>query len=314
MRGPITLLVLLSFLAVSTTEAEVASSADPLGVSPVGFDRRAAARILEVNDQNDLAPPANPLPAISIVADSTPKVGSSGPVVMAIEERLALLRYLTGKVDGIYDKATHHGVTAFQKVHGLARTGRADPETLELLGRASTPSPRYTSPPDHIELDVARQVVFVVRGGVVANILVTSTGSGKKFTNQGWTRRAITPNGRFKIYRKINGMRISPLGELYKPSYFDGGIAFHGNGSVPAFPASHGCARLPMQFADWFFTNAAPMGHVVYVYGGPNGENPQPVIDDKPAASPSPTSAPAPSPSPTATHGATDTVTTTVGG
>lgn len=158
-------------------------------------------------------------------------------------------------------------------------------------------------------MDIPRQVVLVVRGGRVTATLPASTGSNKLFTAQGWTRRAVTPNGQFRVTRKINGMRISPLGKLYKPSYFNGGIALHGNPSVPTYPASHGCVRLPMQFADWFFVHAAPVGMVVYVYGGPNGPNPQPFVDDRPAPgapqaepvaepSPSPSEAPAPSPSP----------------
>lgn len=229
-----------------------------------------------------------------VVIDNTPRVGSRSPEVLMIEQRLEALNYLVGKVDGVFDKATQHGVFAFQKVEGLARNGKGDTATLERLKTASTPTPRFTTPADHLEVDIPRQVVLVVRGGKVAWIVHTSTGSGKMFTNQGYTRRAITPNGRFKVTRKINAMRISPLGELYKPSYFNGGIAFHGNGSVPVYPASHGCVRLPMQFADWFFVTAAPIGQMVYVYGGPDGPNPQPYIDDKPAPSPSPSPSPTP--------------------
>ena len=54
-----------------------------------------------------------------------------------------------------------------------------------------------------------------------------------------------TPVGRFAIGRKINGYDPSPLGVLYKPMYFYGGYAIHGNPSVPPYPASHGCVRVP---------------------------------------------------------------------
>ncbi len=251
--------------------------------------------IEDVPPQQEPPPPAAP-----VEVDHTPRVGSKGPEIQAIEERLVALNYMVGKVDGVFDKSLQHGVIAFQKVEGLPRNGRGDSATLSRLSVASTPAPKYATPADHLEVDIPRQVVFVVRGGRVTAILPTSTGSNKNFTSEGWTRRAITPNGQFKIGRKINGMRISPLGELYKPSYFNGGIAFHGNGSVPVSPASHGCVRLPMPFADWFFSNASPPGMVVYVHGGPAGQNPQPVIDDKPAEpSPSPAPSPSPSPSPT---------------
>ncbi|MDQ4149238.1 MAG: L,D-transpeptidase family protein, partial [Actinomycetota bacterium] len=226
------------------------------------------------------------------VVDTTPRVGSSGPVVLELEQKLSNLGYMVGKVDGKFDNATRHGVIAFQKIEGLRRSGKGDDSTRAKLSGAATPGPRFSTPPDHLEVDIPRQVVFVVRGGRVTAILPTSTGSNKSFTSEGWTRKAITPNGQFRITRKINGMRISPLGELYKPSYFNGGIAFHGNPSVPTYAASHGCVRLPMPFADWFFANASPVGMVVYVYGGPAGANPQPFIDDKPAEKPLPSPEP----------------------
>jgi len=59
-----------------------------------------------------------------------------------------------------------------------------------------------------------------------------------------------TPVGRFAISRKVPGYDPSPLGVLYKPMYFYGGYAIHGNPSVPPYPASHGCIRVPNFVAD----------------------------------------------------------------
>jgi len=304
MKNPAILLAVLVLFVATTPGGAATRGAD---IQPPSVSFLVASAL--VDDE----PVKRPEPLVVVkpepVFDPTPRVGSRGPEVLAIEERLAALHYMAGKVDGIFDGATSHGVIAFQKVEGLARNGRGDGPTLARLASAGIPVPRYATPPDHLEIDIARQVVLVVRGGKVASILPTSTGSNKMFTNQGYTRRAITPNGTFKITRKINALRISPLGELYKPSYFNGGIAFHGNGSVPIYPASHGCVRLPMPFADWFFNNASPIGMFVYAYGGPTGPNPQPYIDDKPAPSPSPSPSPTPSPSPSPT--ATPSVTTT---
>ncbi|MGH2690043.1 MAG: L,D-transpeptidase, partial [Actinomycetota bacterium] len=104
---------------------------------------------------------------------------------------------------------------------------------------------------------------------------------------------------------KRQGWRKSPLGLLYRPAYFNGGIAFHGAPSVPATPASHGCVRLPMPFADWFADKASAVGTTVHVYGGPVGENPAPEVVDAPAPAPAPgvtdpgpVPGPSPSPSP----------------
>jgi lipoprotein-anchoring transpeptidase ErfK/SrfK len=207
----------------------------------------------------------------------------SGPEVLALEQRLSQLGYMVGNVDGVLDGATKHGITAFQKWEGLERNGLADGATLSRIGSAQTPTPRFSTPPDHIEVDIPRQVILMVRGGRVTAVVPTSTGTNKKFTAQGYTRRAVTPNGQFQINFKRAGWRKSPLGMLYRPSYFNGGIALHGSKSVPTSPASHGCVRVPMAFADWFADNA-PIGMVVYVYGGPTGENPQPLLDEPPQA------------------------------
>lgn len=286
------LVALLAVLAVSINAFAYLSPKDrepPIETETVVAPPAAqAAAPLEVLDDEPprvepaIKPSAGPSPTPT-VDDGRLKAGSKGEAVRALEQRLSDLKYLVGKVDGSFDANTRHGVIAFQKVEGLSRSGIVDAATSARLATASTPAPKFASPADHLEVDIPRQVVFVVRGGAVSAILPTSTGTNKNFTADGRTRPAITPNGRFTVTRKINGMRISPLGELYKPSYFNGGIAFHGSGSVPIFPASHGCVRLPMGFADWFFNEASPIGQVVFVYGGPTGPNPQPTIDDAPA-------------------------------
>ena len=74
-----------------------------------------------------------------------------------------------------------------------------------------------------------------------------------------------TPVGRFAIGRKVPGYDPSPLGVLYKPMYFYGGYAIHGNPSVPPYPASHGCVRVPNFVADRLY-ESEPYGEAVIVY------------------------------------------------
>ena len=255
--------------------------------------------------------PANPVPLVTNPSQY-PKVGSSGAEVLALEERLGALSYLAGPIDGVFDRATGHGVMAFQKAEGLQPTGVADASTMIRMQSATKPKPAYSQPYQHLEVDIKRQVVLLVRNNEVVQTLSTSTGNNKKFTSEGRTRRAFTPNGTFTITYKRQGWRKSPLGLLYRPAYFNGGIAFHGAPSVPGAPASHGCVRLPMPFADWFAEVASPVGTTVHVYGGPVGENPAPEVVDAPApapapgtdpdaisdAVPAPEPAPSPSPSP----------------
>ena len=46
---------------------------------------------------------------------------------------------------------------------------------------------------------------------------------------------------------------------------FHGNFAIHGYSSVPVWPASHGCVRVPMWLADWLY-DQSPVGERVYVY------------------------------------------------
>ena len=184
-------------------------------------------------------------------------------------EHLGRLGYWV-KLDGVGpDESLRQALVAFQKIEGRKPTGRLTPEELQALRTARRPLAREWGDP-HIEVDLKRQVLFVVDCcGAILRILPVSSGNGELFTAEGQTRRAVTPLGRFTVYRKIAGWRRSPLGLLYYPTYIIGGIAIHGSLSVPTSPASHGCIRIPMFAAKEFF-DMASIGMVVIVHdGGP---------------------------------------------
>jgi PKD repeat protein len=162
--------------------------------------------------------------------------GSRGPSVLALERRLAELRYALRGVDGVYGHDTFEAVLAFQKVHGLPRTGRVEPWLWRRLSQAGVP--RAQRGGDYIEVDKTRQVLFVVRGGKVARVVHVSTGA-----------TGNTPLGSWRVYRKVGGWDWV----LWYPMYFKGGFAIHGYPSVPAYPASHGCVRIPMWLAPSLF-------------------------------------------------------------
>ena len=232
--------------------------------------------------------------------------GSKGEDVKRLEERLATLKYDTGKIDGSFDSTTAFAVMAFQKVHGLPRTGRATDDVVKLLQTAGLPEPMMPSGgSNRIEVDLKRQVLFLYQGGSLVRTLPVSTGNNKRYCVDGDCATAVTPGGSFRVTRKIKGLRVSRLGKLYNPLYFNGGIAIHGAPSVPAGPASHGCVRIPMATSGWFH-DTVPTGTAVYVLGGRTA--PVPFNEKAPGEGPGESTTTA---KPTTTSSTTSTSTTT---
>ncbi len=182
-------------------------------------------------------------------------LGAHSVLVGQLGGRLRQLHYAAPR-EMTFDGRLLDAVYAFERVQGLPRTGVVDPRFRRAFMAARTPSPRYAQPASHIEVDKERQVPDVVRRSRVALIAPVSTaGLPGKFT----------PVGRFSIYRKVVGFDPSPLGALYDPMYFTGGYAIHDNPSVPPYPASHGCVRVPMWVAPLLYASN-PYGETVYVY------------------------------------------------
>ncbi len=183
--------------------------------------------------------------------------GDRSPVVAQVLSRLHALGYaVPSTAQTAFDGDVLESVYAFEKVQGLPRTGIVDAAFWERLDHPTVPQPRYQSPTAHIEIDKARQVLYLVRDGQVRLISPVSTAGIAGYS---------TPEGRFAIYRKVPGYDPSPLGVLYKPMYFTGGYAIHGNPSVPPYPASHGCVRVPNFVIERLY-DSEPFGETVYVY------------------------------------------------
>ncbi len=185
------------------------------------------------------------------------------------EQRLAELGYWTGPVDGVWDGASRQALIAFQKMQGARPTGEPTRAEWNALSAALPPLPREASGP-HVEVDLARQVLFLVDAeGRVGNILPISSGSGKTFHENGYPEtRAVTPCGRLEVYARASGWKTSPLGKMHNPLYIVGGIAIHGSEEMRTYPASHGCIRIPM-FASRLLPTLVPKGTPVFVYGCP---------------------------------------------
>ncbi len=183
--------------------------------------------------------------------------GSKGIRTRALQQALVDQHYDPGPVDGKFGGSTTQAVWAFQALHGLPKDGIVN-EWLEglILSKPAQPMLRPDLGPTHTEVDLTRQVLLVFRDGAPTLISHVSTGSQRAYceeTDQGRNcGDAITPVGSFHYQRRISGWREAPLGKLYNPVYFSGGIAVHGAPSVPNHPASHGCVRIPMRTAEYF--------------------------------------------------------------
>ena len=82
----------------------------------------------------------------------------------------------------------------------------------------------------------------------------------------GWN----TPTGNFHTIWFFHGWMTVPLGFMYNPVFFIGSsYAIHGeyNTSVPFYPASHGCVRIPFDIANFFHKLVKIPGTPVYIRG-----------------------------------------------
>ena len=160
----------------------------------------------------------------------------------AVQTRLAALGYLPSEaVTGKFDYRTQQAVIAFQAWEGLSRDGVVGPLTLARLKSAGRPVPIDESAARHVEIYRARGVVLLIAGGRAVRAIHTSTGFGGDSPDVG------TPPGKFRIYRKeLRSWSVPYKAWLPFAAYWVGGWALHGHSNIPARPASHGCARLPL--------------------------------------------------------------------
>jgi lipoprotein-anchoring transpeptidase ErfK/SrfK len=185
----------------------------------------------------------------------TLQVGSRGSDVLALRRRLAELRFYVPGPSALFDSKLFDSVVAFQKAQRLERNGVIGASVWRALGTAGTPRARYRMPARHIEVDKRRQILLNVVGGEVAGVLPVSSGA-----------TGNTPEGAWHILWKAPATSTW-LGNaiLYRTMTFHTNFAIHGFYSVPTYPASHGCVRIPVWAANWLYEQS-PVGERVYVY------------------------------------------------
>jgi putative cell wall-binding protein/peptidoglycan hydrolase-like protein with peptidoglycan-binding domain len=184
---------------------------------------------------------------------SSVRTGSQGAEVLWLEQKLTELTYRPGPIDGVFDKKTYQAVLAFQKWEGLSRDGVVGTKVWARLLSASQPYPSKSGSGAWLEVNKSKQVLLWVEDGTITRTLAVSTGNADV--------GIVTPSQAFTVYAKSAQWD----GPRYKPLYLRGILAIHGYPSVPAYPASHGCVRVPLWDMDELFPLVA-VGTKVYVY------------------------------------------------
>jgi hypothetical protein len=187
------------------------------------------------------------------VVDNTAGIGSRGIRVRMLQRGLKQLGYAGFTPTGYYGPGTARAVLAFRKVNRLGRIGSANRLVFQkVFERRGTFRLKYPRAGKHVEADLSRQVLVLARNGRAERIYHTSSG------------KASTPTvlGSFRFYRKDAG--TNGVGMVHS-SYFIGGYAIHGYHSVPTYPASHGCLRVPIPSA-WNIYSWVDIGDRIFVY------------------------------------------------
>jgi lipoprotein-anchoring transpeptidase ErfK/SrfK len=201
--------------------------------------------------------------------------GHSGEATAVVQARLLQLGFWNSGPDGQYGFSTKQAVMAFQKYIGLPPTGLVNQTTADFLTNFVERAHAAADTGTLVEIDKAKQLLFIVQEGKTLWTFNTSTGSGiayqaanKNDPTKIESGDAETPEGLFHTTReRPEGWWEGDLGKIYRPKYFRGGVAVHGMTSVPNYPASHGCVRLSTQAMDFIWDqNLMPLHIVVWVH------------------------------------------------
>lgn len=203
---------------------------------------------------------------------------TNGPETSRVQQRLLDLGFWLQSTNGDYGVTTSQAVMAFQKYSGLDPSSEVDEATAAALNSATTRAYGTANQGTLIEVDKDRQLLFIIQDAYTAWTINVSTGSEipfKKRDKNEWGKwvhgDAATPDGIFVIDRQVeDGWREGDLGDIYRPKYFNKGIALHGAYKIPNYPASHGCVRMSTPAMDFLWSaDLAPISMKVWVHSMP---------------------------------------------
>jgi peptidoglycan hydrolase-like protein with peptidoglycan-binding domain len=187
----------------------------------------------------------------------TLQYGDSGADVLALQRRLYGMHYWL-KINGRFDFDTQEAVYAFQGINGLAIDGVVGPKTVKALEHPRAWKAHNPGHSTRIEVDINPKVQALVlyKNNQVYLISHISSAGGYYYCDPGGggCGYAVTPQGTYTANIFMPGNVTVPLGYMYNPVFFIGtAYAIHGEGSVPNYPASHGCIRIPDDIANFFY-------------------------------------------------------------
>ncbi len=173
------------------------------------------------------------------VLSETVAPGATGRFVQLLQSRLQALHLYIPQT-GVFDGGTELALDAYHRLLGEGEGDESvDSATVaDLLDGKGAFHVRFPNQGLHAEGDLSDQVLAYIRGDKVFELLPISSG------------KPSTPTilGSYQVYRKEPGYSSDGM---YFSNYFTGGYAIHGYDPAPAYPASHGCMRIPI--ADAIF-------------------------------------------------------------
>ena len=273
-------------VAVATRENTITSAPQIVSLS--------SDDVSTASDEGSSAPNVTPSTAQEPTSPSSltsPIVrGDRGPAVARLQERLDELHFVAGPADGFFGPETEHAVWAFKtlvlEVSLDDVSSEVTQEVWAIMEQPLTITPRRTlgEGTTHVEIYLPQQVLAVFTDDRAVMLAHISSGTGQEYcetitydtdengapldtpANKSVCATANTPPGLFRIKRSLDGQRMTPIGAMTNPVYFNYGIAIAGADNVPLKPASRGEVRINQTVAA-LLPSLVHLGDTVYVWG-----------------------------------------------
>lgn len=218
---------------------------------------------------------------VTLLAPMSASAAASADVKKA-QEILYKFGYPVGTIDGIFGPVTARSFCMFRQMSGMTvnRNGLTSDLLTKLKaydGKYSSlgkiPAPNREGKNTYLLAQQTCQAMFYVEKGYYKRVIPISTGMADHTTpngnyslggtQRGWSCSTEYQNGctRHTEGRFVN---ISNYGNMYNKRLFkpnpSGNYLVHGSTSVPTYPASHGCIRVPIAYSDWMYDNVGNDG------------------------------------------------------